>query len=161
MSNRKSLRFVAFAGPAAAVLIADQLAKAAAISNLTPGVSVPFLGNVVRLYLVFNNSAAFSMGFGITWIFTLLSSLAAVALVVYALRLRSTLWLVLTGVALGGVLGNLTDRLFRAPGFPSGEVVDFIQIPFNFAIFNIADSAICVVAGIVVVLVARGRKIGG
>ena len=156
-----ALRVLATIGVALLVVLADQLAKNTVIANLQPGVSRPFLGNVVRLYLVFNDSAAFSMGFGITWIFTLISSLAVVALCIYATRVKTVLWAGLTGAAIGGVLGNLIDRLFRAPGFPSGHVVDFIQIPFNFAIFNIADTAICVVATIVVILVARGHKIGG
>jgi lipoprotein signal peptidase len=39
--------------------------------------------------------------------------------------------------------------------------VDFIQIPFNFPISNLADSAIGLVSGVIVILVARGQKIGG
>jgi signal peptidase II len=83
------------------------------------------------------------------------------ALIWYGLRVRTMGWGVLTGVALGGVAGNLFDRLTRAPGFPSGQVVDFIQIPFNFPIFNLADSAICIAAALVVISVARGSKLGG
>ena len=50
------------------------------------------------------------------------------------------------GGLLGGALGNLTDRLFRSPGFPEGHVVDFIAVP-NFPIFNVADTFItCSVA---------------
>ncbi|MDE2409397.1 MAG: signal peptidase II, partial [Actinomycetales bacterium] len=79
----------------------------------------------------------------------------------YGLRVRTLGWAAMAGVALGGVTGNLFDRLTRAPGFPSGQVVDFIQIPFNFPIFNVADSAICVVAALVVIAVARGSKLGG
>ena len=55
-----------------------------------------------------------------------------------------------TFLLLGGALGNLTDRLFRGPSFAMGHVVDFIQLP-NFAIFNIADSAISVGAGCLVI----------
>jgi signal peptidase II len=66
---------------------------------------------------------------------------------------------------LGGALGNLTDRLFREPSFGMGHVVDFIQLP-NFAIFNVADSA--VVSGVVIICLltvlgigADGRRHGG
>ncbi len=52
------------------------------------------------------------------------------------------------GILLGGVLGNLTDRIFRAPQFLQGHVVDFIQLP-NWPIFNIADMGITV-AGILI-----------
>ena len=143
------------------VVFLDQLTKSLVIANLQPRVSYDLFGSVVRLYLTYNDSAAFSMGFGITWIFTLISSVAALALIWYGLRVRTLGWAAMAGVALGGVTGNLFDRLTRAPGFPSGQVVDFIQIPFNFPIFNVADSAICVVAALVVIAVARGSKLGG
>jgi signal peptidase II len=67
----------------------------------------------------------------------------------------------LGGFALGGVGGNLIDRLFREPGFPNGHVVDFIQIPFNFPIFNIADMAISSAAFLIALRVVRGEKFGG
>lgn len=161
MKNTKALRVFLFATVAALIVLADQVIKNAVIAQLTPQQSYNWLGSVVRLYLTFNNSAAFSMGWGITWIFTLISACAAIALAWFGLRARTQLWSALAGLALGGVLGNLTDRLFRAPGFPSGQVVDYIQIPFNFPIFNLADSAICVAAGLTVLMVARGSKIGG
>jgi len=66
----------------------------------------------------------------------------------------------LAGALLGGILGNLIDRITREPGFPNGHVVDFISIPFNFPIFNLADSAIVVVAVITVIRVMRGERIG-
>ena len=60
----------------------------------------------------------------------------------------------------GGVLGNLTDRLFRPPAFGRGHVVDMISVP-HFAIFNVADSFIvCSVIG-VALLVMTGRRLDG
>lgn len=146
---------------AIAIATIDQLVKNWVIATLQPQVSYPFLGEVVRLFLIRNDSAAFSLGFGVTWIFTIISSLAVLALVWYATKVRNLAWAALVGLAAGGVAGNLIDRIFRAPGFPSGHVVDYIQIPFNFPIFNIADSAIVVVAGLVIIATARGRRIGG
>lgn len=146
---------------ALAIATIDQLVKNWVIATLQPQVSYPFLGEVVRLFLIRNDSAAFSLGFGVTWIFTIISSLAVLALVWYATKVRNLAWAALVGLAAGGVAGNLIDRIFRAPGFPSGHVVDYIQIPFNFPIFNIADSAIVVVAGLVIIATARGRRIGG
>ena len=55
------------------------------------------------------------------------------------------------GLALGGIVGNLTDRIFRAPGFFTGHVIDWIELP-NWPVFNIADSAIVVATAIAVVL---------
>jgi len=146
----------------AVVLIAvDQTSKNLIIANLQPNQSYDFLGSVVRFYLTFNNSGAFSMGYGQTWFFTLISSVAVLVMLWLGPRAKTIGWSALAGLALGGVTGNLIDRLVRAPGFPSGQVVDFIQIPFNYPIFNLADSAIFVSAVVVIIAIARGRKLGG
>jgi signal peptidase II len=55
---------------------------------------------------------------------------------------------------MGGILGNLVDRIFREPGFLRGHVIDWMQLP-NWPIFNLADSAIVIAALISVVLAAR------
>ena len=161
VTNSKISRALWFVLADVLVVIADQSAKDAVITFLQPGVSYDFLGSVVRLYLTYNDSAAFSIGFGVTWIFTLISSAAALVLLWFGPRVNTVGWALMAGTALGGVTGNLIDRLTRAPGFPAGQVVDFIQIPFNFPIFNLADSAICIVAALVVIQMARGRKLGG
>lgn len=148
-----------FSAVALAMVALDQITKAVAIANLKPQVSQDFIGSLVRLYLIHNDSAAFSIGFGQTWIFTIIGSAALVALVWYLRKLTSNSWLVLAGILAGGISGNLIDRLFRAPGFGRGLVVDFIQIPFNFPIFNLADSAIVCVAVTVVIRVLLGHSI--
>jgi signal peptidase II len=79
----------------------------------------------------------------------------------YAPRIRSTAWAVLFGLLLGGLLGNLTDRLFRAPGFGVGHVVDFLQIPLLPAIFNLADVAIVSSMGLFLILTLRGVGLDG
>jgi signal peptidase II len=61
---------------------------------------------------------------------------------------------------LAGVTGNLADRLFREPGFAVGKVVDFLQLPFNFPVFNVADICITGSMTVVVILVMRGIKLG-
>lgn len=130
------------------------------IQNFEPGRLAPMLGELVQFNLVFNDSAAFSIGFGATAIFAVISSIAALALLWYSTRVETKSWALLLGVALGGVTGNLVDRLTRPPGFGNGLVVDFIQIPFNFPVFNLADSAIFCVAVVTVIRVMRGDHIG-
>ncbi len=61
---------------------------------------------------------------------------------------------------MAGVLGNLTDRLFRAPGPFHGHVVDFLQLP-HWPIFNVADMCINVAAALIIVQAARGMSIDG
>lgn len=150
-----------FLGVAVLVIFIDQLTKAIALANLKQYVPVPVLGEVLQFTLAFNDRAAFSLGGASTWVFTVISSSVALALLWFGPRFRTKGWLVLGGLALGGVVGNLIDRLFRSPGFPNGHVVDFIQIPFNFPIFNIADMAISFSAFLIALRVVSGQKFGG
>jgi signal peptidase II len=145
----------------ALVLIAlDQFVKNLLIATLQPGQPVEFIGSLVRLNLAFNDSAAFSIGFGATWIFTIISSLAALALIWFSFKIETLGWAIMAGVMLGGVCGNLIDRLVREPGFAVGHVVDYIQVPLNFPIFNIADIAIFTICSLTVIRILRGDEVG-
>lgn len=145
------------------VLAADQLAKTVAIDNLPPERVVPVLGDALQFYLVRNPGAAFSLGEGVTWVFTIALAVVAGVIVFLAVRrVRSRLWAVVLGLLLGGVLGNLTDRLIREPGFPVGHVVDFISTPWMMpAIYNVADVFIVSMMISVAILVLAGLRIDG
>ncbi len=143
------------------VLAIDQATKIVAIETLTKHVRVDAIGDILGWYLTYNDSAAFSINLGATWVFTTISSLAVLVLIWYIPRIASRSWAIMAGFLLGGVAGNLVDRLTRSPGFPSGQVVDFIQIPFNFPIFNFADCCVSVVMALVVIRIFRGEAIGG
>ena len=145
------------------VLAADQLAKMIAIENLPPERVVPVIGEALQLYLVRNPGAAFSLGENVTWIFTIaLAVVACVILFLAVTRVRSRLWAVVLGLLLGGVLGNLSDRLFREPGFPVGHVVDFISTPWMMpAIYNVADVFIVSMMISVALLVLFGLRLDG
>ena len=153
-------RVVLLLSIAISAVFIDQLTKQIALANLVPNIRVDSLGSVLGWRLVFNDSAAFSLGFGITWLFTLFSTVAVLLLLWFARRIETRSWAILGGFLLGGVTGNLIDRCFRSPGFPNGHVVDFIQIPFGFPIFNIADCCITITMTIVAVRVALGHPIG-
>jgi signal peptidase II len=149
-----------FFGLAALVFVVDQLAKLAAISNLEVGRTQSFIGDLVRFTLAYNDSAAFSIGFGVTWIFAITSSIAAIALIWVFKKIQTTGWAIMGGILLGGITGNLLDRFTQATYFGSGKVVDFIAIPFNFPIFNIADMAICTIISLTLIRLLRGEQIG-
>ena len=112
------------------------------------------LGSFLRFTLVKNSGAAFNIASGFTIIFTLLAVVVIVTISRYASSITSRGWLICAGLLLGGVLGNLTDRIFREPGFFMGHVIDWIQIP-HWPVFNIADSAITIAAVIAVIQTAR------
>lgn len=144
------------------MLAADQFVKYLTIENLPYQEPVPVLGEFLQLYYVRNPGAAFSLGSEVTWIFTIALAVVAGVIVWKAFGLKSRLWAVVLGCLLGGVLGNLSDRLFREPGFPVGHVVDMISMPWMMpAIFNVAD--IFIVTGMISValLVVFGLRFDG
>lgn len=148
---------------AALVLAADQFTKHLAIQNLPPEQAVKVLGDFLIFYLIRNPGAAFSLGEGVTWIFTIALAVVAVVIVWLAVtRIRSRVWAVVLGLLLGGVLGNLTDRALREPGFPVGHVVDFINTPWMMpAIYNVADIFIVTMMISVALLVLIGLHLDG
>ena len=112
------------------------------------------IGTLLQFTLVYNSGAAFSFATGFTIIFSLLALAVVIATVYFAPKITSRGWQLTIGLLLGGVLGNLTDRIFREPSFLSGYVIDWIQIP-HWPVFNLADSAICIAAAISFILSMR------
>jgi signal peptidase II len=112
------------------------------------------LGDFLSFTLVRNPGAAFSFATGFSIVFALLALAVVIAVVYYAKKITSSGWQITAGLLLGGVIGNLTDRIFREPGWVSGHVIDWIQIP-NWPVFNLADCAIVVAAAISFTLTMR------
>lgn len=134
----------------------DLLTKTWALGSLTEGERQPFIGNFITLQLIFNPGAAFSLGEGATWIFTVLTVLVLGGLIWYATRVNSLFPAVVVGLLIGGAAGNLWDRLTQPPGFGHGHVVDFINYNGWF-VGNVADIWI-VVAAIALVFWALVRS---
>lgn len=137
--------------------ILDQLTKIWVVSTMVEGQIIPVVPPLLSWHFIRNPGAAFSIGTNVTWVFTIVMILVAVAIIAQIRKVASWGWSVSLGLVLGGATGNLTDRLFREPSFAQGHVVDFIALP-NFAIFNIADSA--VVSGVVLVCILTLRGVG-
>jgi signal peptidase II len=74
---------------------------------------------------------------------------------------KTTLWALIAGFVMGGAAGNGIDRVLREPQLFSGHVVDFIQVPFNFPIFNLADSFLVIGVALMIYRTLRGDQIGG
>ncbi len=143
----------------------DLLTKTLAVANLEGREPIRVLGGAVYLQLVRNGGAAFSIGTGMTWVLALVAIAVVVLLIWLARRLRSTGWAIGLGLVLAGALGNLADRIFRAPGVLHGHVVDFVSLfePDGRAwpVFNLADSAICAGGVLIVLLSLLGRDYDG
>ncbi|TVT16611.1 signal peptidase II [Amycolatopsis rhizosphaerae] len=153
------------AAVALAAVALDILTKVLVVSNLEGREPVRILGGLVYLQLVRNPGAAFSMATGMTWVLALVAIAVVGTLIWFAGRLRSAGWAVGLGLVLAGALGNLIDRLFRAPGPLRGHVVDFISVfapnAEAFPVFNVADSCICVGGALIVLLSVLGRDYDG
>lgn len=134
----------------AAVLVVavDQVTKAWAVAALAGRGRVPIIDGVMWLNLTRNPGAAFSFATGMTWFFTVVATVVAIVIVRISRRLGNIWWALALGLLLGGAVGNLIDRLFRAPGFARGHVVDFLEWP-HWPVFNVADS--CVVTAAVAI----------
>jgi signal peptidase II len=132
----------------------DVASKIWAVNNLSSRNPVEILGSFFQLTLVRNPGAAFSFATGATIVFTGIAVAAAVAIIFYSSKITSLGWANTLGLLLGGVLGNLTDRLFRSPGFLKGEVIDWLELT-HWPVFNLADSAIVVAAFLAIVLTIR------
>ena len=145
---------------AVALIAIDFSIKNVVIENIAPFSIRPFIPGILDFTYVTNDSAAFSIGFGITGIFTAISSLAALGLIWYLRKIETIGWAIMAGIALAGICGNLIDRFIRAPFGGVGHVVDYIKIPFNFPIFNLADSLIVSMAILTVIRVMLGHQIG-
>ena len=146
---------------ASGVYAIDQVTKYLVVTNLPERQQVPFLGELLQFMFVKNSGAAFSLGEGMTWIFSIVASAVTVFIVLFARRIRSMGWAVLFGLLLGGNVGNLTDRLFREPSFGQGHVIDFLQLYAFPAIFNMADVAIVSSMGLFIILTVRGVGLDG
>ncbi|CAB4672386.1 unannotated protein [freshwater metagenome] len=136
------------------IWILDLATKAWAVSQLSHRDSVQVIGKFFQLTFVRNSGAAFSFATGATLLFSLFSICVLIAIIYFAPRLTSKGWAVVLGLVMGGILGNLSDRIFREPAFLRGRVIDWMQLP-HWPIFNIADSAIVVASAISIVLSAR------
>lgn len=145
---------------AAAVILIDQLTKVWAVAALSDGSRVRLLGSWLSLVLLRNPGAAFSFATGQTWLFALIAVVVSGIVVWVSRRLASTWWALALGLVLGGAVGNLVDRLVRSPGFLRGRVIDFLDYGGHF-VGNIADIAIVVAAGIVMVLSILGVNLDG
>lgn len=105
---------------ALAIYAFDQVAKYNIVLRMKEGDSVNVLGTFLQFHFVKNSGAAFSLGEGMTWIFSIVATAVVIFIVIYSRRIRSLGWGVLFGLLLGGTLGNLTDRLFRSPAVSAG-----------------------------------------
>ncbi len=125
----------------------DQLTKWLAVRFIMPKGTIPIIEGALHLTYAENKGAAFSMLSDSRWVFMSISTVAIIALSVFLFsgRVSSRLYEVSISMIISGGIGNMIDRIAL------GYVVDFIDFRLiDFAIFNGADSFVCVGAGMLI-----------
>jgi signal peptidase II len=138
----------------------DQATKALVVATVEGKPPVHLIGRVLTIDVSRNSGAAFSFAPAQTLLFTCLAVAISVLIVTRAPRLRSAGWAVALGLLLAGAVGNLCDRLLRAPGIGRGAVVDFIDLR-HFSTFNVADSCLTCGTALALWLALRGIPMTG
>jgi signal peptidase II len=144
---------------AALALALDQVTKVLALRRLEDG-DVEVFGSWLVLHLTRNPGAAFSTGTEYTLVLSLLAATAVCVVLFLSRRIGSSGWALAMGLLLGGISGNLVDRVFRDPSPLRGHVIDFLMLP-NWPVFNVADVCINVAAGLIIVQAFRGIRLDG
>lgn len=131
------------------VIGVDQLTKYLVTVNMDPNEVIAVIPGLINFNRIPpNTGAAFGMLQGQTWF--LITVTAVIMIICIAMLIRKTFdsrlmfWALC--LVLGGGAGNLIDRVFRG-----GSVVDFLEFGFfDFPVFNVADCAVCIGAGLIV-----------
>jgi len=135
---------------ALAAIIIDQLTKYFAVTMLKPIGYVPLWQDVLHLTYVENTGAAFGMFKDHRWVFLIISTVAIIAMIVFMFifRSKSAMFNISMGLIVGGGIGNMIDRIMN------GFVVDFVDFTLiDFAVFNGADSCVCVGAALLFIYI--------
>ena len=151
LTNRVRYFFVA---SATIVFALDLVTKNWAVSSLQFREPIRVLGDFLKITYSTNKGAAFNIAENSTIVLSIVKLIVAAYLIYYIRKVSSVWWSLALGLLLGGVLGNLWDRITRAPGRWAGEVIDWIQLP-HWPIFNIADSSIVISALLITILAMR------
>ena len=145
--KKRPLDYIIYSAIILFVIALDMLTKYLSYNFLSKVDTVPIINGVIHFTYVENRGAAFGMLADHRWVFISLSTVLIIAIMLYLFLGHAET--PLTGISLSmiaaGGLGNMVDRL--ALGF----VVDFIDFRLiNFAVFNVADSFVCIGAGLLV-----------
>lgn len=145
-------------------ILIDQLTKFLVSEFMHIGQSIPIIKNFLHLTYTTNDGAAFGMMDGARWLFIVISVIAIIAFAAYLYlgHAESTLYAVAIAMVVSGGIGNMIDRVglgFYVNPQGGGEVIDFIDFCgiWN-AIFNGADSFVCVGAGLLILALVLDIK---
>jgi signal peptidase II len=144
--DKKSVfNYLLYLGIIALGVATDQLTKLLAVKHLKGNDPINILGDLFRLRYETNKGMAFGLMEEHRWVFMTVSTVAIIAMLAYlfAVRNQGKLYTVSISIIASGGIGNMIDRISL------GYVVDFFDLK-GFAVFNVADSYVCIGAGLLV-----------
>ena len=132
------------------IVALDQITKNLVVTNLVLGQSsIPVLGGLFNIVFIENEGGAWGFMQNNTWLLIAITVLIMIVCFAMLIKygLHSKMFFFSIVLVLSGGIGNLIDRIVR------GSVVDFIQFGFwkTFPVFNVADIAVCVGVGLLLV----------
>jgi len=131
------------------VLLIDQVSKHMTEANLALGESIPIWEGVFEFSNVHNTGAAWGMFAGGRWVFIPVTIAVCVLMLCFLFKQKARLGIIARiclALLFAGAVGNLIDRVFL------GYVRDMLYFSLiNFPVFNVADSAVCIGAGLMVI----------
>ncbi|HSP06840.1 MAG TPA: signal peptidase II [Acidobacteriota bacterium] len=145
-----------------AVFLLDQISKQVVAQGMVQHQSIEVIRDFLSISYIHNRGAVFGLGSTfatpyLSWMLSLLSVVSLIVILVYFLRVNATNRRLYTGLSLvlGGAMGNLFDRL------KNKYVVDFIDLhwfQYHWPTFNLADSAICIGVGLLLLSMASSPE---
>ena len=139
-------------------VLIDQGSKSIAINSLVEYKSVPVIDKFFYWTLCYNTGGAWSMLSDATWLLVLISVIALVLIVITVVKSKNKMYIAAASVFIGGLIGNLIDRVFN---HKVTDFIDFVIFGYDFPVFNIADIFICVSACFIVLAVLKEEKDDG
>jgi signal peptidase II len=143
---------------AAIIIVIDQISKWLIVKNMELGENITVIENFLYITSHRNRGAAWGILQGQMWFFYIITAVVIIGMIYYIQKYtkENKVMGIALGLMLGGAIGNFIDRLFRK------EVVDFINtyiFSYDFPIFNVADSALCVgVALLFIQMLLEGKQ---
>ena len=140
--------------PIIAIIILDQVSKYAVRSSMSPGEYISVIGDFFRITYFKNEGAAFSSFVGYRWFLIIFSAIVVVAVFVLLIKYKgkSKLFDICLVLIISGGVGNLIDRIIF------GYVTDMLSFSIFPPIFNVADIAITVRCGLMIIFVLFSKS---
>ena len=150
--KKRAIDYISYLVIIAGGIAIDQITKAMTVKCLEVGQTHPIIEDVIHFTHVQNRGAAFGMLADAPWVFNILSTIMILGLSAFLFLGMSPnlLYTLSTALIISGGIGNMIDRLGL------GYVVDFVDCRFiNFAVFNFADTIVCIGAGLMIFALIR------